>query len=139
MQLANRFVGYRVFAPVLIGIAAMLISFRPADVTAPSLVGGWEHKAGSQRMARIFTEKYFTIAVYGQADGEFISTAGGTWRIEGTNLVQTYEYHTANPELKTNDSLSRLATKNFRSNPAAKRKCGTGWMMVLRDSWLEPG
>lgn len=99
MQLANRFVGYRVFAPVLISLAAMLISFRPADNAARSLVGGWEHKAGSQRMARIFTEKYFTIAVYGQADGEFISTAGGTWRIEGTNLVQVYEYHTANPDL----------------------------------------
>lgn len=99
VRLANGFVGYRAFAPVLIGIAVVLISFRSANDAPRSLVGGWQHESGEQRMTRIFTEKYFTIAVYKKSDGDFISTAGGSWRIEGTNLVQLYEYHTANPDL----------------------------------------
>lgn len=98
-RFANGFVGYRAFASVLIGMAVMLISFRPVDDAPRSLVGGWQYDAGDQRMTRIFTEKYFTIAIYRRADGDFISTAGGSWRIEGTNLVQLYEYNTSNPDL----------------------------------------
>jgi len=145
VRLANGFVGYRAFAPVLIGIAVLLISFRPADNSARSLIGGWQCESGNQRMTRIFTEKYFTIAVYNKADGDFVSTAGGSWRIEGTNLVQLYEYNTANPNLVGTEERfpleagdDQFALKSGREKEMWKR-LDDGTPGQLAGAWLITG
>lgn len=78
--------------------ALALLSFRNHPEPAPALTGGWQSESDGQRMTRIFTEKYFSLAIFNPSTNDFIGTAGGMWRIEGGNLIERYEFHTLEPD-----------------------------------------
>lgn len=79
--------------------ALLLCSFQPISKPAVSLIGGWETRSGDERMIRIFTEKYFSMAIFNTSTNEFIGTIGGAWRWEGSSIVEVYEFHTLQPDL----------------------------------------
>ena len=83
------------------GFGAVLLTLFPlaslsAQIKADDLVGAWE--SGSDvKMTRIVTPEFFSVAVY--KHNEFISTAGGRWRTDGKNIIEIFEFNTANPGL----------------------------------------
>lgn len=79
--------------------AFALSSFQYPPEPAATLIGGWTSESGDERTTRIFTEKYFSRAIFNPKTNDFIGTAGGTWILQGGNLVEFYEFHTLNPEL----------------------------------------
>jgi hypothetical protein len=89
---------FRIF-PILVTALIFCSLQTPPDPEAVSLTGAWGSESGSQRMTRIFTEKYFSLAAHNPSGNEFIGTAGGSWRIEGTDLVEMFEFNTWDPEL----------------------------------------
>jgi hypothetical protein len=61
-------------------------------------VGAWESKSDQIRMVKIYSDKFFSVAVYNLADKQFISTAGGRWELDGNTLKETFEYNTSHPD-----------------------------------------
>ncbi|MEP1095812.1 MAG: membrane or secreted protein [Cyclobacteriaceae bacterium] len=65
---------------------------------AQSLVGGWEmitKEDGKEiKMSVIFSDKYQVGTWFDNTTGEFISTNGGTWSLNGKTLTETVEFDT---------------------------------------------
>lgn len=49
-------------------------------------------------MTRIYTDQFFVITTYNVEGKQFISTAGGRWKIKGGEIVETVEFHSARPD-----------------------------------------
>ncbi len=64
------------------------------------LKGAWQ-TGDDTKKSMIVTDEFFSEAVY--TDKEFISTAGGRWKMDGKNLALTYEFNTAKPDLVGQD------------------------------------
>lgn len=101
---AVTFVRGKGFAIAAFVSAFALSSFQNLPEPAASLIGGWTSETGDQRTTRIFTEKYFSRAIFNPKTNDFIGTAGGTWSLQGGTLVEFYEFHTLNPELVGKES-----------------------------------
>ena len=83
------------FLPMLILLQTVIFS-TDAQIDNKKLVGAWE-TGTDVKVIRIVTDEFFSVAVY--KTNEFVSTAGGRWKIDGKNLVEAYEYNTASPDL----------------------------------------
>lgn len=69
-----------------------------AQVKPSDLTGAWE-TGTDVKMTRIYTDQFFAVTVYNVKDKQFISTAGGRWRPNGNDIVETFEFNSAKPEL----------------------------------------
>jgi len=96
---AMSFVRGKGFAIAAFITAMALSSFQNLPEPKATLVGGWTSDSGDERTTRIFTERYFSRAIFNHKTNDFIGTAGGTWSLQGGTLVEFYEFHTLNPEL----------------------------------------
>ena len=81
--------------PMLILLQTVIFS-TDAQIDNKKLVGAWE-TGTDVKMTRIVTDEFSSVAVY--KINEFVSTAGGRWKVDGKNLVETFEYSTASPDL----------------------------------------
>lgn len=87
---------------LLLPVIFALISFgtqkpRPADPTG--LIGAWQYGPEDNHTVMIIVDRVFAVATYDLPGRRFISSYGGTWKMEGGKMVQTLEWHSANPEL----------------------------------------
>ena len=69
---------------------------------AQNLIGAWqrEYLSGQGEKLRsvvIFGEGYQAIATYALQTGRFISSNGGTWRLEGNIMTEKVEFDSQNP------------------------------------------
>lgn len=70
---------------------------------AQSFIGAWESFSESENGDRIknvliFSDGYQVITSYKAATGEFISTNGGSWKLDGETMTETIEIDTKNTE-----------------------------------------
>lgn len=64
------------------------------------LSGAWQCTEGDTRIVLVFADQYFTKTKYDKNNGEFISTAGGTWILENERkLTKQFEFNTADTSL----------------------------------------
>jgi len=63
------------------------------------LIGAWQKGPEENRIVWINSEKHFSAAVYNIKEKKFLGACGGEWKIEGTALVEMYEFNTMKPEL----------------------------------------
>lgn len=75
------------------GVSAAFAQMKTSDLT-----GAWE-TGTDVKMTRIYTDQFFVVAVYNVKDKQFISTSGGRWRPNGEEIVETFEFHSAKPDL----------------------------------------
>lgn len=75
-------------------------SFEADTTSAPaaSLVGAWQYGPENNRTVMINTDRIFAVATYDLPGKKFISSYGGTWRMEGNKLIETIEWNSADPE-----------------------------------------
>jgi len=72
--------------------------------SAQSIIGGWEMKGvtaqgDSTRSILIFAEGYQVLTTYNLKTGDFMSTNGGTWSLNGNTMTEKVEFATENPEM----------------------------------------
>lgn len=82
-----------------------------AQVITNNLIGAWETGA-EIKITKIYTDQIFTVAIY--KDKEFIATAGGKWKLNGKELVETFEFHSSKPEMVGTEIATPVELKNGR-------------------------
>lgn len=89
---------YKKFVAVLLGSAPaiLLLSFlQPVYIETKDMVGAWGHGAAENRTVMITTDQLFSVATYDLPGKRFISSYGGTWRMEGNKLVKKIEWNSS--------------------------------------------
>jgi hypothetical protein len=96
-------------------------------------------------LTKIYSDKYFAVAIYSKKSKTFEATAGGSWSTDGTDLIETFEFNSAKPELVG----TSMRTKFSRNKNQIVLKTSTGeekWSMIdnatpgkLAGAWLITG
>lgn len=126
-------------------MAALLASTTlPAQLKTAHLVGAWE-TGTDVKTTRIYTERFFVVTAYNPKDKQFVSTAGGTWALKGTEIVETFEFNSAKPDLVGTTVSAPAAVRNERLTLTSGGK-GEEWTKVddgtpgkLSGAWLITG
>jgi len=63
------------------------------------LQGAWASTDGIESRTIIFTATNFSCAVYQVNNKKFVGTYGGSYRVEGTSILETQEFNTFNSSL----------------------------------------
>jgi hypothetical protein len=124
----------------LTGSASVLF----AQLKISDLTGAWE-TGGDIKMTKIYTDQFFAVTVYNVKDKQFISTAGGRWKPNGKEISETFEFHSAKPEVVGTEVTTPVDLKNNRLSLTADGKTET-WTRVddgtpgkLSGAWLITG
>ena len=72
-------------------------------INAQSPIGAWETFYTSEsgvkiRTVVIFSEGYQVATNYNAENGKFVSTNGGSWKLEGDTMTETIEFDTEKPD-----------------------------------------
>lgn len=110
-----------------------------------TLKGAWEFGDQDRMFTKIYSDKYFSVAIYSKKAKTFEVTAGGSWRIEGRELVETYEFHSAKPEVigtltRTPFSLKKdILVLKVSTGEEKWRQIDNGTPGKLGGAWLITG
>lgn len=82
----------------------LLFSFvHPQNTAAAQLDGGWQQivTTDGEEITHIllFSGNYFSWTVHKTGSGAFISTKGGSWKLDGKKLTVSYEFATEDPKI----------------------------------------
>ncbi len=77
--------------------------FISLSLQSQNIIGAWESLSTSkegvpQKSIVIFSDGYQVISISHAETGAFISTNGGTWRLDGDTMTEKVEFDTNNPE-----------------------------------------
>lgn len=68
-------------------------SLSPVLLDNKDIIGAWGYGSPENRTVMINTHKVFSVATYDLPGKKFISSYGGTWRLEGNKLVKKIEWN----------------------------------------------
>ncbi|NJM25229.1 MAG: membrane or secreted protein [Bacteroidia bacterium] len=118
-------------------------SIKPHDNA--TLTGAWTFVSGSTTTTTIFSDKYFATATYDKDGKTFAGTAGGSWKVDGKNLVLLYEFNTLHPE-QVGTSVPREMALKGKSMTLANDQTKETWNRLddgtpgkLAGAWLITG
>jgi hypothetical protein len=60
---------------------------------AGDIIGAWGYGSPENKTVMINTDKVFSVATYNVPGKKFISSYGGTWRLDGDRLIKTIEWN----------------------------------------------
>lgn len=118
------------------------------DAEAQSILGAWEAytttKTGDKhRTVFIFTEGYQVVSIYNTTTGKFISTEGGSWKLQADTLTQTVEFDTENSERVGTEERSQIIatekTLEITNSNLKLTKIDDGTPGELQGAWLMSG
>ena len=72
-----------------------LLAFDSVTIDPKDIIGAWGHGSPNNRTVMINTDKVFSVATFDGPGKKFISSYGGTWRIENNKLVKKIEWNSA--------------------------------------------
>ena len=115
---------------------------------AQQLVGAWESYSTSESGEKlknvvIFSAGYQVSTWFNAATGKFMSTNGGSWKLEGNTLTEKVEFDTRDPErvgteisvnIYLNDSTMGIMEGELKWN-----RIDTGAPGKLKGAWLMSG
>ncbi len=85
-------------ALLAISATGLFISFKTTAIDGKDLKGAWEYGPVNNHTVMINTDKVFSVATYDLPGKKFISSYGGTWRVDGNRLIQKIEWNSKEPE-----------------------------------------
>jgi len=94
---------------IMVLITGGVTSF--GQIKTTDLTGAWE-TGTDVKTTRIYTEQCFAVTVYNIKDKQFISTAGGRWRLNGKEIVETFEFNSAKPDMVGTEVSTPVDLKN---------------------------
>ena len=74
-------------------IVTFLMSYDASAIETKDMVGAWGYGPVEKRTVMINTDKVFSVATYDLPGKKFISSYGGTWRVEGNKLIKNIEWN----------------------------------------------
>ncbi|MCW3081671.1 hypothetical protein [Segetibacter sp.] len=79
----------------ILSVSAVLLlsSFSEIKIDTKDIIGAWGYGSPENRTVMINTDKVFSVATYDLRGKKFISSHGGTWRIEGNKLIKNVEWN----------------------------------------------
>ena len=118
-------------------------------IHAQSIIGAWETTSATKgnedqiRSVIIFADGYHALTHYNASSGEFISTTGGKWELQGDNMTQIIEFNTKNPELVGTELTSKVIVSNDQLYMIEKdlkfNRIDSGSPGKLQGAWLMSG
>lgn len=97
---------------VLLTAFPFLSSLSPVNNMRPirgaDMIGAWQTEASSHQATMICSEKFFSVARYDLNGKNFIGTHGGSYKIEGDEMIAQIEFHSQQPELVGTERRYRL-------------------------------
>ncbi len=135
----------KVFALTIISSAAfvlLLSSLRTKNIDTKDLLGAWGYGPAEQRTVMINTDKIFSVATYDVPSKKFISSYGGTWRVDGNKLVKKIEWNSKDStqvgkELTEDIELS--GNKLVGKNKETWNRLDDGKPGALMGAWIITG
>lgn len=129
-------------------IGFFIFSFFTLGIQGQSLIGAWERFYTSEenenlRSVLIISEKYQAVATYNAVTGEFISTNGGSWKLQGNMMTETVEFDSTNPEnvgkefnfeISLKDSIIEILGSGMKM-----KRIDDGSPGALHGAWLMSG
>lgn len=130
-------------------IAFLLICiFLSFEITAQSFIGAWEsYRTSAQgdtlKSILIFSDRYQVITTYNANSGEFISTNGGSWKLDGDTMTEKVEFNSTNPEnvgseisfqVSITDSIVEIVGTDIKM-----KRIDDGSPGALNGAWLMSG
>ena len=73
----------------------LFVSLKPPVIESKQIIGAWTYGSPEKRTVMINTDKFFSVATYDLPGKKFISSYGGTWRLEGDKLIKKIEWNSA--------------------------------------------
>src|SRR5688572_18761438 len=129
---------------LIIGFIMSLNQHVSAQLKSADLTGSWE-TGDHVKKTKIYTAQHFAVATYDLKEKKFISTAGGKWKVNGSTIVETYEFHTDHPDLigkevsYTADLKKENLTLTASGNKEDWKKVDNGEPGKLAGAWLITG
>lgn len=129
-------------------ILIALVLFIGAATYGQNLIGAWEGSSQSEsgttlRNLVIFADGYQVIATYEADSGKFVSTNGGTWKLEGNQMTEVVEFDTENPDRVGESVTFEVAiTENELSvvgGDMTLKRIDDGTPGALQNAWLMSG
>lgn len=75
-------------------IVLFIFSFsKPVFIDTKDVIGAWGYGSPENRTVMINTEKVFSVATYDVPGKKFVSSYGGTWRVDGNKLIKKIEWN----------------------------------------------
>ncbi|MGZ5133504.1 MAG: hypothetical protein ACXWCG_00075 [Flavitalea sp.] len=90
MKTTNGFLKISIFS---IAVLVFGSSLSPVLIDNKDIIGAWGYGSSENRTVMINTHKVFSVATYDLPGKKFISSYGGTWRLEGNKLVKKIEWN----------------------------------------------
>ena len=90
-----------IFVASIAGITVLVIltGYHSKLVDAKDLMGAWGYGGADNRSVLIHSGNVFSVASYDVPGKKFISSYGGTWRIEGAKLLRKIEWNSTDSSL----------------------------------------
>jgi len=129
-------------------IVLLICTFLSFGIKAQNLIGAWElyhttEKGEKLKSVVIFADGYQVISTYDSETGKFISSNGGTWKLEGNTMKEKVEFDTNNSdrvgtevsfEVFINDSIMGIVGREMKF-----KRIDNGAPGKLQGAWLMSG
>jgi hypothetical protein len=86
----------RRFLKIFIACVTLLMFgsfFNPVIIDTKDIIGAWGYGSPENRTVMVNTDKVFSVATYDLPGKKFISSYGGTWKVERNKLIKTIEWN----------------------------------------------
>ncbi|QAA80744.1 membrane or secreted protein [Aequorivita sp. H23M31] len=129
-------------------ILFLVCTFLSLGINAQSIIGAWEgahtsEERGNLKSVLIVSEKHQSIAVYDADTGAFVSTNGGSWKLDGNTMTETVEFDSANPENVGREFSFEISLKDSTLEIPAMgitlKRIDDNTPGVLHGAWLMSG
>ncbi len=90
MKLHLKFIAMLVFS---IASVFLLSSLKKKTIDTKDIVGAWGYGPAENSTVMINTDEIFSVATFDIPEKKFISSYGGTWRLDGNTLVKKIEWN----------------------------------------------
>ena len=128
---------------VLYSAAITLAPAKAQNINAKDIIGAWGYGPAENRTVMINTDKVFAVATYDLPGKKFISSYGGTWRIDGNRLIKNIEWNSADSQQVGNEITEDVQIKGgklvVKQNNETWNRLDDGKPGELMGAWIITG
>ena len=135
----------KIFITMLSASAAAILVFsslKTKNIDAKEMIGAWSYGPENNRTVMVNTDRVFSVANYDMSGKKFISSYGGTWRIEGNKLVKKIEWNskdTSQVGKEITEPVELSGNKLVSNNKEIWNRLDDGKPGALMGAWIITG
>lgn len=124
-------------------LTVLLTAYHPIRVEPKDIIGAWGWGTPENKTVMITTDKVFAVANYDLTGKRFISSHGGTWRLENNKLVKKIEWNSADSTQVGTEISEDIQLNNGKLQLPAKKetwnRLDDGKPGALMGAWIITG